>query len=514
VSALSSGSAALAEHLRHSRRRLLVVAAVLLVAIGIVVATTDPFAGKHASSGIVDNGAPTALQTVQRRSLTARQTVNGTLGYAGVWTVAVPAGTSAADLQQAEEQAVSASAAYVTARASLSGDEQTLDTTEAELQAARLKEESDCAGANAAVSASPSADTAPANSAASASGASACVSSMQAAQTDQDAIPSVRQKAAADRTQLASARATLASAQRALDTARSASAAYGSSATYTMLPALGDVIRRGQTLYAINGSDTLLLYGATPAWRSLAAGVKSGHDVAELNANLRILGYGSAVGDSFTSSTEQGIEALQRSHHLLVTGSLPLGSVVFEPNAARVTAVTPTVGQSVQPGSIIGLSSTRHDVSIQLDASQQSQVKVGDRVLISLPDNSTTPGVVASVGKVATVPSGQGSDGNAPPGSPSIPVDVRLLHPRDAGTLDQAPVNVLITTERVSNALVVPVDALVALAGGGYAVEEVTAGRTHRLVPVTPGLFDDEAGLVQVSGGGVAAGQRIVVPAS
>jgi hypothetical protein len=32
-------------------------------------------------------------------------------------------------------------------------------------------------------------------------------------------------------------------------------------------------------------------------------------------------------------------------------------------------------------------------------------------------------------------------------------------------------------------------------------------------VPVTPGLFDDAAGLVQVTGAGLAAGQHVVVPA-
>jgi hypothetical protein len=71
-----------------------------------------------------------------------------------------------------------------------------------------------------------------------------------------------------------------------------------------------------------------------------------------------------------------------------------------------------------------------------------------------------------------------------------------------------------IPTASVRNALVVPVNALVALAGGGYAVEEVSLNATHRLVPVTPGLFDDQEGLVQVRGVGLAAGQRVVVPAS
>lgn len=498
----------------RSRRRLLVGIAALLLIIGVTVAVVDPFTAKQGSDDALGNGAATAVQSVQHRSLTAQQTITGTLGYAGVWTVAVPAGTSAADLQQAEQQAVSARVAYVSARDSLSSDQQTLDTADAELQAARLKETSDCAGANAAVGAMPSTGTAPTGLAV-LSGASACMSSVQAAQTDQGAVPVARQKVVADRAQLAAARAAFASARRTLDAARSASVAYGSSATYTMLPAPGGVIRRGQTLYSINGSNTLLFYGATPAWRGFVAGMPSGRDVAELNANLRALGFGRAVGASFTNSTEQAIEAFQRARGLLVTGSLPLGSVVFEPGAVRVTAVTPALGQSVLPGPIITASSTRHSVTLQVDPSQQSQVKVGDRVLVTLPDNSTTPGVVDFVGTVAsTQPGGQGSNGNAASNSPSIPVDVRLLHPADAGTLDQAPVNVLITTASVRNVLVVPVNALVALAGGGYAVEEVISSGTHQLVAVTPGLFDDQEGLVQVKGVGVTPGQRVVVPAS
>ena len=72
----------------------------------------------------------------------------------------------------------------------------------------------------------------------------------------------------------------------------------------------------------------------------------------------------------------------------------------------------------------------------------------------------------------------------------------------------------LISTGSVENALVVPVNTLLALAGGGYAVEVVNTAGVHRLVPVTLGLFDDAEGLVQVSGSGVRAGQRVVVPAS
>ncbi|HEY1515145.1 MAG TPA: hypothetical protein VGF91_01920, partial [Solirubrobacteraceae bacterium] len=80
------------------------------------------------------------------------------------------------------------------------------------------------------------------------------------------------------------------------------------------------------------------------------------------------------------------------------------------------------------------------------------------------------------------------------------------------GSVDQALVDVAITDQTVRNVLAVPVNALLARAGGGYAVEEVAGDGTHHLVRVTPGLFDDAAGMLQVSGPGLAAGQRVVVP--
>jgi hypothetical protein len=113
---------------------------------------------------------------------------------------------------------------------------------------------------------------------------------------------------------------------------------------------------------------------------------------------------------------------------------------------------------------------------------------------------------VLSVGSVATAASAGAS--------PTVPVVVIPSNPDATGSLDQAPVQVSIITATAKNVFVVPVNALLALAGGGYALETVSARGVHRLVPVELGLFDDAAGLVQVSGKDVHAGQRVVVPAS
>jgi hypothetical protein len=67
---------------------------------------------------------------------------------------------------------------------------------------------------------------------------------------------------------------------------------------------------------------------------------------------------------------------------------LPLGAAVFEPGPVRVTTVTPTTGQTVQPGAVLTVSSTRHQVAIQLDAAQQGQIKAGDTVMVRAIDAS------------------------------------------------------------------------------------------------------------------------------
>jgi hypothetical protein len=299
--------------------------------------------------------------------------------------------------------------------------------------------------------------------------------------------------------------------------------------TYTSLPAVGQVISQGHVLYRVNDSPVVLLYGSTPAYRTLSAGA-SGPDVAELNRDLVALGYttraqlhpGSAF---FGTATTAAVEKLQAAVGIARTGTLPVGQAVFEPVAVRVTSVSAQPGGSAQPGeTVLQGTSIARQVQVALDASQQTSMAVGNKVSISLPNNQTTPGVVSSVATVASCPSSSGSssgsssatagtDTCASGSTPTITVDVTPSDPRATGTWDQAPVQVGITTDSVPDALVVPVTALLAQSGGGYAVEIAGAGTdNNHLVPVSLGLFDDANGLVQVTGPGLAAGQEVVVP--
>jgi hypothetical protein len=282
------------------------------------------------------------------------------------------------------------------------------------------------------------------------------------------------------------------------------------SGTFTKLPAVGQVVGQGKVLYRVDGKPVVLLQGAVPVYRALSWGVE-GVDVRQLNAALVALGYATKDeidpdSNHFSWQTYYALEKLQDDVGLAVTGDLKLGQAVFMPaKEIRVTKVNAVRGGSAAPGSVVlQASSTDRQVTVALSASQQSDVKAGDKVTITLPNDKTTPGVVSSVGKVAT----KGDN------STTINVYITPSKPKVTGQLDQAPVQVSIISDTAKDVLSVPVNALLALAGGGYAVEVVQAGGAHRLVAVTTGLFDDSAGKVEVTGDGLAAGQNVVVPAS
>jgi hypothetical protein len=277
----------------------------------------------------------------------------------------------------------------------------------------------------------------------------------------------------------------------------------------TAVPTVGQVIAQGRVLYRVDNHPVVLLDGATPAYRALSQGER-GPDVRELNADLVTLGLANRSqvdpsSDYFSAATGTALARLQARHGVAQTGTLSLGEAVFLPGPIRITDVTGTLGTSAPLDTAIAhATSTRRQVQVNIAATEQSSLRAGDRVLITLPNYQDTAGVVTQVGTVAN---GSGST------SPTIPVTIKLLDPRSAGSLDQAPVRVQITTAGVSDALIVPVTALLAQNGGGYAVETVDGHTTHRLVPVTLGLFDDADGLVQVSGD-LHPGQQVVVPAT
>jgi multidrug efflux pump subunit AcrA (membrane-fusion protein) len=308
------------------------------------------------------------------------------------------------------------------------------------------------------------------------------------------------------------------------------------SGTLSELPSPGTVIGRGQALYRLDGQAVRLLYGAQAPWRTLAPGVGDGADVLQLKRNLKALGFTAdgalTVNDEFDWATTVAIEQWQRAQRVAQTGVIPLGTIAFLPGAARVTSQLVPPGTPVQPGTqVLGLSSTSLAVSVPLDPSLRQLVHAGDRVQIQLPEGQTTPGRVTQIGAEATAASGQtspagpgsASAGSVAPsasGSPTqggggpsatVPVMISLDRPGDARGLDLVPVEVAITDTVHRDVLAVPITALQALAGGGYAVAvDQGAGRT--LIPVTPGIFGGNR--VEVSSSRLLPGMRVEVPSS
>jgi hypothetical protein len=166
---------------------------------------------------------------------------------------------------------------------------------------------------------------------------------------------------------------------------------------------------------------------------------------------------------------------------------------VFRDGPVRMGEAKAAVGDQAGLGKPLGeLSSEERVVTVDIDASRQGLAHVGDGVTVDLPSGRTVDGRISDVGKVAT----KSEDGST--------ITVTISIKSRAGNLDQAPVDVGFAVERRQDALAVPVKALLARQGGGYAVEVVGRG----MVRVEPGLYADD--MVEVQGDGLKAGDKVV----
>jgi hypothetical protein len=494
-----------------------------------------------ASSGGGDNspssGSTGSVTTaaVVRTSLATTVQVGGSIGYKGSYSVTIPSGESAQQVAQAEQQLTQAQESLANDETMNSygatGDDQTLTNAQDNLNAANATLNADeskqaqmCAGPG---TSSP-----------------ACSQDTQKVSQDQSAVNQAEQQlasaqlnAARDHTQAAAKIQSddnqIRSDQSNLATLQQTEA--GAPGAYTYLPKVGDIIREDQPVYAIDGVKVPLLYGSLAAYRAFYVGMTDGADVGQLTHDLIALGYGAGLTQSnhYSSATAVAVERWQTALGLPVTGEILLGQAVFEPGPIRVTTITPSVGESDSGGgnsgtTVMTATSTTPFVTVDLAVTQEYLLKPGNPVTVVLPDGVTSVGgVVETVGNVAVCPGGGGSgtgngssaadqspcesSGSGNSSTPTVTVTISLDSTPPGATLDQAPVNVNVTTQRADNVLAVPVTALLALAGGGYGVDVVT-GTTSHLVGVTTGLYSNT--LVQISGSGITAGTRVEVPST
>jgi peptidoglycan hydrolase-like protein with peptidoglycan-binding domain len=295
--------------------------------------------------------------------------------------------------------------------------------------------------------------------------------------------------------------------------------------TLTGLPDLGRVVRQGHGLYEVDGQPVLLLYGRRPAWRPLRTGMTDGPDVQQLETALRALGYGSdlTVDRHFSGATYRAVRRWQAAARLPVTGTVPLGQVVFLPQAIRITGHSVELGATVQPGTPVETGTTdQRVVVVQLPTADLPTTRVGDPVLVLLPDGHTQRrGRIITIGPAAVTTgsssssgsgsgSGSGNAGDGSGGQPTAPVTI-AVDGTIQGFIEQAQVPVFIIAELHKAVLAVPIVSLRTLPDGQDEVVVVDGGRT-RPVPVSVGLFDDIAQLAEVSGPGLTEGRQVEVP--
>lgn len=323
----------------------------------------------------------------------------------------------------------------------------------------------------------------------------------------------------------------------------------GATGRVTWLPVQGATVTRGHQLYRIDDRPAVLFYGSTPLYRPLDRVGTVGPDVRVVADNLKALGYdigaqpavgsyvtpapppasaaatgpaesaapGAAPADAaarntasavpqkvrpgdavLTTRLRAAIARWQRAQQLPATSVLDIPDIVVSTGAVRVAELKAQVGDDGS-ADLMTVTGTGKVVTAALSADQFTSLHRGDHVKVTLPDGTTAPGRVTTVGTTVTDPDTGGAGDTAP----TRTVTVTLDRADAADGVDSAPVHVLFTGTTKKDVLVVPVGALVALSGGGYAVQRPDGS----FVRVTTGLFAQ--GRVEITGP-VAAGQQVV----
>lgn len=284
--------------------------------------------------------------------------------------------------------------------------------------------------------------------------------------------------------------------------------------TVTRTPRVGSVVKTNRALYEVEGSAVYLLDGSYPAYRTLRPGLK-GADVRQLERNLRRLGLDAGrdmkVDRTWDPGTTAAVKRWQSRKGMPQDGEIEKGRIVFQRGSRRIGQIILSVGSSAGGGGgasgpdvaapLMRTTSTKRIVALDLETTKQKLAEEGAAVTVELPDGDDVAGTIARVGKVAQKkPTPQDDD---PPATIAVVIKLK----KSTGTaLDQAPLDVRLEKRRAKDVLVVPVTALLARAGGEFAVE-VREGDRRRVLPVETGLYTDS--YVEIEGAGLRAGLEV-----
>ncbi|MFD7515915.1 peptidoglycan-binding protein [Streptomyces niveus] len=287
----------------------------------------------------------------------------------------------------------------------------------------------------------------------------------------------------------------------------STAAQGGDTGTVTWLPDVGDEIGRGESVYSADERKVVLLYGSTPLYRTLGVG-SEGKDVTMLERNLAALGHtGFTVDSEYTESTADAVRAWQEDLGREETGEVAPDDAVVASGARRVAEVESARGAALS-GDVLTWTGTERVVTVDLEVRHEGLVKDGTKATVALPDGTAVDAKVTDIGAAATAAPSQGGEETSAEDA-TLPVELTVKDQKKLGRYQAAPVDVTLTAERRADVLAVPVNALIARQGGGYAVQVITDDGVENR-PVELGLFAD--GLVEVSGTGITEGLRVGVP--
>ncbi|GAB3271686.1 efflux RND transporter periplasmic adaptor subunit [Kineosporia babensis] len=285
-------------------------------------------------------------------------------------------------------------------------------------------------------------------------------------------------------------------------------------ATVTWLPKPGRKIQLGQQLYRADDRPVSLFYGKLPLYRPIAGKKLVGRDVRLVSDNLSALGYDVGAtslepvrdgkplrsGESaLTSDLVKAIKRWQEDTGRDVTGRVEIGDVQVQQGPVRVDSALVQVGASTdQP--LLTVTANRKVVTVSASMSQAGSISKDDRATVSLPDGTEIPARVRSKGRTYSSQEGVQEE------EQKLAVTIVVDKAKALKGIDTAEVQVKFVARTVKDALVVPVEALVSLREGGYAIQRTDDGG---LVAVETGMFAD--GLVEITGDGLEPGLSVVV---
>lgn len=335
-------------------------------------------------------------------------------------------------------------------------------------------------------------------------------STSEASETPGDSAPSVAEEDAGAATAVAEVRdlVVLDELEGEIGFGDAYDVTAGREGTVTAAPAEGTTVSSGSVLLEVDTEPTVLLRGDVPAYRALDAGSSDGEDVQQLEQALVDLGHGDdlTVDEEFDDATADAVEAWETDlGRADPDGDVALGDVVFTTADVRVQQVLGSPGTRVQAATaVVEVTGTERVVALAVTTRAAERLSPGTAAEVTLPDGTVTTATVRSVATRAQ------ADAADPDAEATVAVELALDDPAGAAAWDSGTVDVRVERSRTEQATAVPVEALLALAEGGYALEVVGDG-TSTLVAVEIGTVAD--GWVQVTGDGVQAGTVVVVPA-